>query len=140
MVSRINEFGGSGGIGSGGMFARPPKSAGKKRNEKISDYWGEGTTPEKKITNKALSKAKNKREKEYDKFDFPSGGSRKREQQDQLFDVGMRYTNRIKPKPKGQPQKGQNWPRDLEHTGPATPPKVSTAKGTRPKTSPKKKN
>ena len=140
MVSRINEFGGSGGIGSGGMFARPAKSAGKKRNEKLSNTWGERIERPKKITNKALSKEITRLEK---LVAFPLSytvKTRGLEQQRKLFDVGMRYTNRIKPKPKGQPQKGQDWPRNWAHTGPDTPPKVSTAKGTRPKTSPKKKN
>lgn len=34
MVSRINDWGGSGGMGSGGMFARPPRSVAKKAETK----------------------------------------------------------------------------------------------------------
>ena len=137
MVSRIQEGGSrgiSGGSSGGSNLQKTVKSAGKKRNEKLSDYWGEGKTPAKKVTNKVLSKTKNQREKSYN---APSGPDRTREQQDKLFDVGMRYTDRIKPKSKGQPQKGQDWPKNLAHFGPTTPPKVSTAKGTKPK--PKKK-
>ena len=137
MVSRVEPGGkGPNPISGGRSSQKTVKSASKKRSEKISDYWGEGITPVKPIKNKAASKAKNKRQAGYDK-EFPSGPNQARKQQDKLFDVGMRYTDRIKPKPKGQPQKGQDWPKNLAHDGTTTPPKVSTAKGTKPK--PKKK-